>query len=358
MAKKKSKTRNTTRREIAKIDREILQLFEKRVKVYQNVSTDDSKLDRIERDARELEKFITNSKSVIDEADLQLIFAELNSCCREASRKTRVAFLGPIHSYSHMAVAAKFGNSVELIPVKTIPLVFEKTESGDADFGIVPLENSTNGRVSDTLTMLLDFKLKICGEIPLRIKHCLMANCELSDVRTIASKPQAIAQCREWIAKHLPDAKILETSSTTEAANMATKNRGFSAIASLQAGLANQFKHVEKSIQDSKSNFTRFSIISHNVVAKSGNDKTVAMFELPHSPGALADAMAIFKRSKLNLTWIESFPIPDVESEYYFFIEFLGHCEEAKVRKALASLEKKTIRFNVLGSFPVSDIID
>ena len=266
--------------------------------------------------------------------------------------ETKVAFLGPLHSYSHLATLEGFGSDIQPVPVRTIAAVFEEVSSGQVHAGVVPIENSTDGRIVDTLERLTQASVKICGEIPLPIHHNLLGIGKRSDVTEVCSKPQAISQCRDWLSEHLPGAKITSMSSTTAAAERASKDKTVAAIASRQAGVEYGLKVLAKNIEDNKNNVTRFAVIGLEVAKRSGNDKTSMMFELAHESGALADAMMIFKRKSLNLTWIESFPKPGSTNEYLFFVELLGHQSDLKVRKAVASLEKKTVRLELLGSYP------
>ncbi len=177
----------------------------------------------------------------------------------------------------------------------------------------------------------------------------------VSEVREVYSKPQALSQCRTWLASHLPEARTVEMASTAAAARLAAEKPGAAAIASRQAGVHYALDVIAADIEDNRHNVTRFAVIGDQSPARTGNDKTSLMFELPHQPGALADAMAIFKRNRLNLTWIESFPMPNTPNEYLFFVEFQGHPAEPGAERALAALARKTVRLEVLGSYPATD---
>jgi chorismate mutase/prephenate dehydratase len=177
-------------------------------------------------------------------------------------------------------------------------------------------------------------------------------------VREVYSKPQALSQCRDWLAKHLPQAALRETTSTTAAAEIAAEKPGAAAVASRQAGVNYGLDILAPNIEDNPNNVTRFAVIGQQVFARTKNDKTAVMFQVPHKPGALADAMNLFKRHRLNLTWIESFPIPAQPSEYLFFVELEGHESEARVKKCLALLAKKAVRLEVLGSYDKRETVD
>jgi chorismate mutase/prephenate dehydratase len=250
-----------------------------------------------------------------------------------------------------LAATHRFGQSVELVPVASIAAVFEEINRRHADFGLVPVENSTDGRVADTLEMFTRLPARICGEVQLRIHHNLLGKCARGEVEEVYSKPQALSQCRNWLAKHLPAARTIEVTSTTTAAQLAQDKPGAAAIASLQAGVHYGLDVLAADIEDNKGNLTRFAVISDATGPRTGNDKCSLMFEIEHHPGALADAMTVFKRNRLNLTWIESFPIARPEGGYMFFVELEGHEEEPRVRKAIMALQRKAVRLDVLGSY-------
>jgi chorismate mutase/prephenate dehydratase len=288
--------------------------------------------------------------------NLQAVFRELDAATRALVRVERIAFLGPEFSYSHLAAITRFGQAGDLVPVSTIGGVFEAVDRGDVDFGMVPIENSTDGRIVDTLEMFVRLPVKICGEVPMRIHHNLLGKGKLSQVREVHSKPQALSQCRNWLARNLPKARLVAASSTTAAAESAASDAQIAAVASRQAGVNYGLSPLAENIEDNPDNITRFAIIGLHIQPRSGRDKTSLMFELSHEPGALADAMAVFKRNRLNLTWIESFPKKGSKNEYLFFVELEGHANEAAVKRAIRSLEKKTVRIEILGAYARSEI--
>jgi chorismate mutase / prephenate dehydratase len=289
---------------------------------------------------------------------VQAMLREIASGCRSLIREPRIAFLGPLYSFSHLAAIHRFGQSVEFVPVGTIAAVFEEVHRKQCDFGLAPIENSTDGRVADTLDMFTRMRVRICGEIELRIHHSLLAKCPRTDVREVYSKPQALSQCRNWLAKHLPSARTIEVTSTTTAAQLAVDKPGAAAIASVQAGVRYGLDVLAESIEDNPYNTTRFAIIGNHASPKTGNDRTAVLFQVEHHPGTLADAMMIFKRSKLNLTWIESFPLPGPDRGYLFFVEMEAHESDARVRRAMSILGKKALRLEILGSFPATAPVD
>ncbi len=308
--------------------------------------------------AREEEVYqnvIAANKGPLDEATVRAVYREIMSGSRALQKILKVAYLGPEYSFSHLAAVERFGQAVEFMRVGSIAAVFEEVNRSHADFGVVPLENSTDGRVADTLDMFMRLpQLKISAEVRLRIHHCLMANCEQQEIRRVYSKPQALSQCRNWLSKNVPHASLHEVASTATAAELAQREPGAAAVASRQAAVRYNLRILFSDIEDSPHNETRFAVIGHQEVAKTGHDKTAVMFRVPHSPGALVAALDVFKQNKINLTWIESFPAKTPKSEYVFFVDFEGHFEDPKVKRTLAALQEHCEQLAVLGSFPMA----
>ncbi len=291
------------------------------------------------------------SKGPLSQRTIRAVFRELVSGSRSLVRELKVAFLGPLYSYSHLAAIHRFGQGVELTPVGSIAAVFEEVNRGHSDFGLVPIENSTDGRVADTLDMFTRLPVRICGEIELDIHHALLGKCTRAEIKEVYSRPQALSQCRNWLAKHLPAARTIEVTSTSTAAQLANEKPGAAAIASLQAGIHYGLNVLAEQIEDNPGNATRFAVIGEHSSPRTGRDKTAMLFQVEHRPGSLADAVNVFKRNRLNLTWIESFPIPGSKRAYLFFVEMEGHETDAPVRRAFAALQQKTLRLEILGSF-------
>jgi len=296
--------------------------------------------------------------AILPASCVEAVLREVASGCRRLVRQPRVAFLGRMYSFSHLAAIHRFGQSVEYVPVGTIAAVFEEVHRRQSDFGLAPIENSTDGRVADTLDMFTRLRVRICGEVELRVHHSLLGRCPRNDVREVYSKPQALSQCRNWLAKHLPAARTIEVTSTATAAQLAAEKPGAAAIASLQAGVHSGLDVLAENIEDNPYNTTRFAVIGDQPSPRTGNDRTAMLFQVEHRPGTLADAMMIFKRAKLNLTWIESFPLPGPERGYLFFVEMEAHETDARLRRAAAALGRKAIRLEILGSFPATAPVD
>lgn len=343
MAKKKKTSSTPTRAQIDRLDREILKLLGERAEASVAVGHCESKA-------------VEKNKGPLPDQAVKAVFREIAAGCRALAKPERIAYLGPEHTFSHIAAIEHFGRASDLAPVGSIAAVFEEVEQGLAAYGIVPLENSTDGRVTDTLecfTRSHDRKtgVSICGELPLRIHHCLLGSGTRAKIKRVESKPQALSQCRNWLAKHLPAAKTQAVASTANAAQTAAKDSSVGAIASAQAATQYGLSVLAPNIEDNKDNVTRFAVIAKEPAEKTGSDKTALMLEISHEPGALADAMGIFKRQKLNMTWIESFPVAGSRGRYVFFIEFVGHLSDLKARRAIDSLRKKTQQLVVLGSY-------
>lgn len=343
------------RRELDGIDREILAAINRRAEVAQAIGrAKQNGKQRVFDPCREtevLDRLAADNAGPLPAESVRNIFREVISAARAIQTPTRVAYLGPEFTFSHLAAIERFGQSAELVPVGTIAAAFEEVERGQAEFGVVPMENSTDGRVTDTLDCFSRSTVRICGELPLRIHHCLLGVGQRDEIRSVYSKPQPLSQCRNWLARHLPKAALCEVASTAEAAKLARDNPDLAAIASLQAGTNYGLPVIAKNIEDQSDNITRFAIIARETAPRSGNDKTSLMLEIAHKPGALADVMAVFKRAKLNMTWIESFPIPGHRGRYLFFIEFVAHQSDLRARRAIAALKKKALRLEILGSY-------
>lgn len=282
------------------------------------------------------------------------IYRHLLGAARKVVHEVRVAYLGPAFSYSHQAAAERFGDAADLIPVSTIAAVFEDVNRGNSMFGVVPIENSTDGRIVDTLEMFTRLPLRICGEVQLNIHHNLMSRSPRSEITDIFSKPQAFSQCRNWLARHMPAVKLHEVTSTSAAAQLARERPGAAAIASSRAAVEYGLQVVSECIEDNGNNVTRFAVIGDVISESTGRDRTAVLLQVPHKPGALADALLAFKNHRVNLSWIESFPLRGPESGYLFFLDFEGHQKDLKVRKTLDELGAAAVRLEVLGSFPRS----
>jgi chorismate mutase/prephenate dehydratase len=282
------------------------------------------------------------------------VFQEIFSACLSLEKKVRVAYLGPEATYTHLAAKRQFGLSARAIPVGTIAGVFEEVERGAVDFGVVPVENSTEGVVNHTLDTFVDSELKISAEIVLAVSHCLLARpgAELADVQRVYSHQQALAQCRRWLAAHLPRAMIVEAASTAESARLAAGDVQGAAIASEMAARQYELEIIRRRIEDVSENVTRFLVIGHRQAEPTGADKTSVLLALRDEPGVLYRVLGPLARHGLNLTKIESRPSRRRPWEYVFFLDVDGHQGDAPVAAALADLALVVERVKVLGSYP------
>lgn len=346
---------------LARLDAEIAALAQRRARLAQDAAEAGGEVRGAAIDSltnERLEKLTAESEGPLSATALGAVFRELDSACRALVRLVRVAMLGPEYSYSHLAAMHRFGQGVDYLPVGTIGAVFEEVFSRNADFGIVPIENSTDGRVADSLDKFTKIRVPICGMLEMRIHHTLLGNCQRAEIQEVYSRPQALSQCRDWLSRHLPGARTIEVTSTTTAAQLAKEKHGAAAIASRQAGVHYGLCALAENIEDNPNNITRFAVIGYEAPPRTGQDRTALLFQMEHRPGTLADAMNIFKRHQVNLTWIESFPVPEMERAYLFFVEMEGYQTDARLKRAIRALERKALRLEVLGSFPAARTFD
>jgi chorismate mutase/prephenate dehydratase len=347
------------RADIDKFDHDILVLLNKRAAVAAQIgkvkADTGGEVFNAAREEEVLGNILKAHKGPLPEVTVKSIFRELISGSRALQSVQRVAFLGPDYSYSHLAAIERFGQSAEYSQVGSIQAVFDEVMRKHANFGVVPLENSTDGRIADTLDCFIrNPAVKICSEIRMRVHHHLLANCQPSEIRRVYSKAQALSQCRQWLSKNLPNASTHPVNSTADAARLVQTEPFAAAVASRQAGVRYGLKTLFSCIEDYPENETRFAVIAQSDSGKTGHDKTALLFQVQHTPGALVDALLLFKANKINLTWVESFPYKEAKGEYVFFVDFEGHQEEPKVKKAIKQLEESCEDVKVLGSYPVS----
>jgi chorismate mutase/prephenate dehydratase len=288
----------------------------------------------------------------VTNAALRAIYREIMSSALSLEKALVIAFLGPAATYSHMAAIRKFGASLKYEPLPSITDVFAAVAKGRADYGVVPIENSTEGAVTHTYDMFVDSELKICAQIVLPIRHNLMAAIPREDIRKIYSIGQVLAQCRQWLQINMPNIELVEVSSSTRAAEIARTEPHSAAIASSLAAEMYGLTILDANIQDSSENVTRFLVIGRKPAPRTGKDKSSLMFSVQDRVGALHDCVATFKRHQINMTKIESRPNRKKAWEYYFFVDILGHPDDARVKRALAELAKHTMFVKILGSYP------
>ena len=310
---------------------------------------------RPEREAEVLRKALKRNSGPLRDEEIARLFREIMSACLAQQEPLKVAFLGPEGTFSQAAVIKHFGSSVRALPLAAIDEVFHEVEGGIADFGVVPIENSTEGTVNHTLDMFLTSGLKICGEVELRIHHSLMArSAGLADIKRICAHPQALAQCRGWLDEQLPDVERIAVSSNAEGARRARDERGTAAVASRAAAEIYGLTLLATEIEDRQDNTTRFLVVGRGILGRSGVDRTTLLLSASDTDdaGALFRLLEPFAEHRVNMTRIESRPSRKRNWDYVFFIDIEGHVSDEPVAKALAALDGRASLFKVLGSYP------
>jgi chorismate mutase/prephenate dehydratase len=345
------------RSKIDQVDEKLLKLLGERASLADEVGRIKAKSgqqvfapEREEMLLRRLEKM--NNGGLLSGDALRAIYREILSACRLRQKQIRVAYFGPTATNCHEAALARFGSSDLYQAYRTIPDVFAAVSREEADAGVVPIENSTEGGVNATHDSLIQTDLLICGEIYLRIAHHLVSKTASGPIQRIYSHPQAIGQCRNWLLRHYPETEIIESSSTAEGARLAKKEKGAASISSAFAAEHYGLKIRHRNIQDASRNLTRFLILSKHPIPPTGKDKTSLLFSVPHESGALSKVLDLFASRKLSLLKIESRPAPLKAWEYFFFVDVAGHAESPSVKTALQSVQKDTIMMKILGSYP------
>ena len=304
------------------------------------------------RELAVLQRVCRLNKGPITNDALRAIYREVMSSALSLQKTMRIAYLGPEATFTHQAAIRRFGSSLRYGPQKTITDVFAEVSKNRADYGVVPIENSTEGVVTHTLDMFVDSDLKIVSQIVLRVQHCLLTNARKAQIKKLFAHPQALAQCRAWVQNNLPRVEIIETSSNARSAELASTEDDTAAIAGLLAAEKYGLRVVEYDIQDNAANATRFLVLGRQCSPPTGRDRTSLMISLVDKVGALHRALAAFRRHRLNMTKIESRPSKRKAWEYFFFIDCDGHVSDHRVAKAIAELEQQCSFVKVLGSYP------
>jgi chorismate mutase/prephenate dehydratase len=304
------------------------------------------------RELAVLQRVCRLNKGPITSDSLRAIYREVMSSALSLQKSMRIAYLGPEATFTHQAAIRRFGSSLGYDPQKTITDVFNEVSKSRADYGVVPIENSTEGVVTHTLDMFVDSDLKIVSQIVLPVQHCLLSNAPKSQIRKLYVHPQSLAQCRAWVQNNLPRVEIIETSSNARSAELAGKENSASAIAGQLAAEKYGVRVLEYDIQDNAANATRFLVLGRLCGPPTGHDRTSLMISLVDKVGALHRALSAFRRFRINMTKIESRPSKRKAWEYFFFIDCDGHMTDRKVATAIAELEQQCSFVKVLGSYP------
>jgi chorismate mutase/prephenate dehydratase len=291
----------------------------------------------------------------ITNESLRAIYREVMSSALSLEKSMTVAYFGPEATFTHQAAIKKFGASLNYSAQKTIADVFAEVARNRADYGVVPVENSTEGVVTHTLDMFVDSDLKVVAQIVMRVQQCLMSKGSQREIKKLFVHPQSLAQCRAWIQNNLPDVEIIETSSNARSAELAAKTRNSAAIGGALAAQRYGLDVLELDIQDNATNTTRFLVLGRQCSPPTGKDRTSIMYSIPHQVGALHTSLAAFRKYRLNMTKIESRPSKRKAWEYFFFVDCDGHYEDKRVANAIGDLQKHCTFVKVLGSYPNSE---
>ncbi len=357
------------RAQIDGIDTDILRLLNQRAELAlkvgdiktSNAAGADPQFYRPEREADILRKKMASNTGPIADEEIARIFREIMSVCLALEKPMEIAFLGPAGTYTQAAAMKHFGHSVNIAPLPSIDEVFREVEAGTANYGVVPVENSTEGMVSSTLDSFMDSPLQICGEVELRIHHHLLVKepLEQDKIVTIYSHEQSLAQCRQWLNMHLPNAERVGVSSNAEAARRVAEADAGACIAAIAGDLAAELYGLQKlaeKIEDRPDNTTRFLIIGREQIPGSGQDKTSIIVSSRNKPGALYHLLEPFQGNNVSLTRIETRPSRTGTWGYVFFMDFEGHRQEQKVQSVLDEIEAEAVEMKILGSYPVAVI--
>ncbi|WP_303721266.1 prephenate dehydratase [Malonomonas rubra] len=347
------------REQIDAIDDQILELLNQRAEVVIGVGkakeVGDGTFYVPSREKAIYERLTGQNQGPFSNEAVVKVFREIISASLNMELPMQVAFLGPQSTFTHMAAMQQFGLSALLVPLKSIPSVFEEVERGRAHYGVVPVENSTEGVVNHTLDMFIGSDLQVIAEVMLEISHNLLSKTgNIDQISKIVSHPQALAQCRHWFEANLPDVPLVDVGSTAAAAQLAAEDETAAAIASEAAVIQYGLKIVKAKIEDNPNNFTRFLVIGKKTPEKSGQDKTSIMFSVKDQPGILYRMLEPFSKRQINLSKIESRPMKQKAWEYIFFLDLIGHIDDQPISDAIEELRVHCHFLKVLGSYPIA----
>ena len=348
------------RKKIDSLDSEIIKLLNERIEIVQQIGNakkeSGAEIYVPSRERAVFEKIKGLNKGPLPEESAHAIYREIMSAALALETEMKIAYLGPEATFTHQAARSKFGASVEYIPTATISEVFDRVQNRTADYGVVPIENSTEGAVTHTFDQFATTSLKICAEIYLPVSLTLLSKVDRDQLRVIYSKHEVFGQCRTWLQTHLPDVELSPVESTTKAVKLALESEYSAAIASAMASDMYGIEVLANGIQDMQGNTTRFLVIGHNYSSVTGEDKTSVVFGVKDAVGELHEALAVFKNDDINLSKIESRPSKNKAWEYFFFVDIDGHAEDPTVAKALEELKSHCTLMTILGSYPRAQV--
>lgn len=344
------------RQKIDALDQKIIQLLNERTNLVLEIGKLKDKEGRSvyspDRETEVYRKIEEIAKGPLPKEALKAIYREVMSAALVLEKPLTIAYLGPEATFTHLASISKFGSSVQYAPAATISEVFQGVDQKRADYGVIPVENSIEGAVSHSLDRFIDSDLKISSEILFEISHNLLSRSPLKEIRRVYSNPQVFGQCRRWLETHLPRVELIETTSTTQAAQRAAREDGAAAIASKLAATLYDLPILDEGIEDLAHNMTRFLVIGRELTPPTGRDKTSVLVSIKDKVGALYEMLVPIRRHRINMTKIESRPSKKKAWDYYFFIDVEGHVRDRKVKKMLDELEGKVRFLKILGSYP------
>lgn len=351
------------RAQIDGIDRQIQDLINQRAACAQKVAevkqaaADGKEVQyyRPEREAQVLRAVMERNAGPLPNEDMGKLFREIMSCCLALEKPLSVAFLGPEGTFTHAAALKHFGHFVTAQPLAAIDEVFREVASGQAKYGVVPVENSTEGMVNHTLDSFVDSPLYISGEVKLRIHHHLLSagTLPVDQIKRVYAHQQSLAQCRKWLDSHCPQIERVAVGSNGEAARLAAEEQGVAAIAGDMAAERYQLQKLAENIEDRPDNTTRFLVIGADVVPPSGEDKTSLLVSVKNKPGALYHVLEPFHRHDVSLTRLETRPSSSGTWAYVFYIDFEGHIEDERVKAVISEISPDAVEIKHLGSYPV-----
>jgi chorismate mutase/prephenate dehydratase len=344
------------RNRIDALDRRLVKLLSARARLAQRVGRlKEGAAYRPEREAQVLRGILAENRGPLPDAALARLFTEIISACRALEDSMTAAYLGPQGTFSQEAAVKHFGGLAALVPCGSIDEVFRRVETGSAGYGVVPVENSTEGAIGRTLDLLLSSPARVCGEVMLPIRQCLMARSgKLGGIRKVYSHVQSLAQCQQWLARNLPGAGREAVVSNAEAARLAARERGAAAIGPRSAAALYGLKLLARNIEDEAKNTTRFLVIAERDAAPSGRDKTSLVMSTRNVPGAVHDLLTPLAVNQVSMTRLESRPSRTGLWEYVFYVDIEGHQQDPNVARALAELKQKASLLKILGSYPVA----
>lgn len=349
-------TLDELRKRIDELDARLVQVINERAAVVQQIgrlkAQSQDSIYKPQREQAVYEHTVACNDGPLSDGAMRAIFREIMSGCIALEKPLTIAYLGPAGTFTHWAARSKFGDSVRYEPANTLDDVFGEVERKRADYGVVPVENSTEGGIRETLARFLDSPLMVCAEIIYEIHHCLLTDCPMEEVRKIYSKGTVFGQTRAWLREHMPLVEQVETSSTSRAAELAAAEQGAAAIGHRELAAVHGLNVLCENIEDCTHNVTRFFVLGAHASDPTGDDKTALLCSVKDKPGALHDLLASLKRHGINMTRIESFPARRAAWQYHFFIDFEGHADDEDTRAALEDMAAQCESFKVLGTFP------